>query len=241
MTKAKRILNLMKLDFYMIRRKTIIPLTAVFFLFAIISILVFPHLLPVMTTFFGIGVIPIIAMTEQPTGRVFHSVPCKRHECIFAHFTLGLAINFVACFLSMFVGILSEKLDIFRELFQKHQDSSFEPLYDMLIDVNITIPVTAVFVFALNCFMVSYCLMLNIIFGSDKEVATQTISLLVLIGILFIIVKTKAINIDKLAIFLTPILMNHKTAFMIVCALIGIAFTFIFALISTKVYSKREV
>lgn len=234
----REIINLIRLDFTTALKKSVPALIIMTLIMCMVSLSFFPHMSCLYAIFAGLAVTPVFAVAEQNGyNRLYGTLPVKRRNIVIARFILALIVIAAATVISCAVGLLSAKLEIFRGL----NDENFLNHYDAIIEVNITVPAFAAMAFLLGCVFTCYEVTLLFLFGVSREMVMSILFGFVSCGLLFVIFKIFDIDQDKIVNWLTPLLSDHRTAFIISCVAIGVAITAAFCMLSSYVWSKREL
>lgn len=237
MKRLKEILCLMKLEFINIKGKSLIPLIGITLGMWAISLITLPHQALVTLIFAGFAVQPIFTIAEQTNSKLYGVLPVRKSSIPAARFALAFTVLAAMAVICLILGVISEQL-LLAEKFDGTKEMA--DMYNILIDVNITLPVAAAMLFALGCVFTAIEFFVLTVFGVAREIIMSIAITGGLAVIIFAVIKIFDITQDKIVNWLTPILMDNRIEFMICCLAAGIAIIAAVGAISAAIYAKRE-
>ncbi len=238
MKRLREILCLMKLEFINIKGKSLVPLIGITLGMWVLSVFTLPHQALVTLVFAGLAVQPVFTIAEQTDSKLYGVLPVKKSSISASRFALTFAVLAAMAVLCLILGSISEQLMLAEKFDGTKEMTDF---YNMLIDVNITLPAATAIFFTLGCLFSSIEFFVLTVFGVAREIIMSIAFGGGLIVILFAVVKIFDIDLNKTVNWLTPVLMDHRIEFILCCIAIGIAILAAVGAIASAIYKRKEL
>lgn len=163
----RAVLNVMKMDFVMVRRRVRIPMLLLLLLVTPFALLIMPASSAFAALFSGLIMYTTFGMDERDhLARMYETLPIRRTHLIIGRFAAGtLAVLFMSL-LAMGIGYAALALRLYAWL---------PTAYTAVVraeGTGATVACIASIVFAVTCILTGYLYMMNFIFGKHRELIT---------------------------------------------------------------------
>ena len=226
----KEIVNLLRLDFICIRKKTLIPMLGGMIVFALFGFFLAPEFMLSVIIFSGLFPYAMFTISAKNNfNKLYGMLPVRRSSIVYARFILGaLSIGVVSAvmipisYAAQLAGIYNEELVVMGN-------------YGLsLIDQGTTC-------FVIICLFTAIQFSMVFIFGIERELLVSIISTVIFILLIVLSVALGTDAVDKIIEVMGNLHDSNKPLFYIITYVSGLFAMFIFAMITGAVMKKREL
>ena len=232
----KEIIDLMRLDFICMKRKTLLPLVLALICAAATGIFMHPVFMMIILVFSWLPIEALFSITAKGNmDKLYGMLPVRRGRLVWARFLLSAMIMVVATAFVIAVAWLAFRLNLFYDeelILESEGMGTFEGSVMM-----------ASVIFDLSCLFCAWELTTIFVLGMEREFIGIVTALLVMFGAGIVFVEMNVDMSSMLTKFVTGIgkLYIMKSVYYIAVFGVGIAIMAIFAAISYFVTRRREI
>lgn len=235
----KEILNLIKLDFITVKRKSLLMciLTVAITVFAVFTM---PHMAVVLIIFSGLFVQPVFVIADKSGyNKLYGILPIKRRSIVFGRFALGVLMMLFCTLICIIGGLLAYRFNV-SERFGADMEQ-FIYVSRTWKENGLTIPLAGAFIFLIGSVFAAVEYTVLFIFGAEKEFPAILGIGFVLVGIFLAVEKLLKVDLDAVGEFLGDMISDHIVLLYIFLYAGGIALMVLGALISSYFFCKKEL
>lgn len=231
----KEIINLMRLDFICMKRKTLLPLVVALIAAAAVGIFVQPIFMMLILAFSWLPVEALFGIAAKGNmDKLYGMLPVRRGRLVWARFLLSAIIMVVTTALIIAVTWLAFRLNLFYDevlILESESMGTFEG----------SVMAASVF-FDLSCLFCAWELTTIFVLGIEREFIGIVTGLLVMFGAGIVFAEMNVDMQSMLTKFVTGMgKLYMKSVYYVVVFGVGIAIMAIFATISYLATRRREI
>lgn len=236
----KEILNLIKLDFITVKRKSLPLMCILTVAITVFSVFTMPHMAVVLIIFSGLLAQPVFVIAEKcGYNKLYGILPVKRRSIVFGRFALGVLMMLFCTLICIIGGLLAYKFNV-AENFGSDMEQ-FIYLSRDWTKYGFTIPLAGAFIFLGGSVFAAVEYTVLFIFGAEKELPAILGVGFVLVGIFVAIEKLLKVDLSAVGDFLGDMVYDHIVLLYICLYAGGIALMALGALISSYFFCKKEL
>ena len=231
----KEIVDLMRLDFICMKRKTLLPLTLALICAAATGIFMHPVFMMMILVFSWLPVEALFGITAKGNmDKLYGMLPVRRGRLVWARFLLSAMIMVVATAFVIAVAWLAFRLNLFYDeelILESEGMGTFEGSVMM-----------ASVIFDLSCLFCAWELTAIFVLGMEREFIGIVTGLLMMFGAGIVFAEMNVDMQSLLTKFVTGMgKLYMKSVYYVVVFGVGIAIMAIFATISYFATRRREI
>lgn len=233
----KEIINLMRLDFICMKRKTLLPLVLVLIAAAAVGIFVQPIFMMLILAFSWLPVEALFGIAAKGNmDKLYGMLPVRRGRLVWARFLLSAIIIALATAFVIAVAWLAFKLNLFydKELILESESTGMGTFESSVMVASV--------IFDLSCLFCAWELTTIFVLGMEREFIGIVTGLIVLFGATVAFVE---MNIDMQSLltkFVTGMgKLYMKSVYYVIVFGVGLAIMVAFAAISYLATRRREI
>lgn len=233
----KEIIDLMRLDFICMKRKTLLPLVLALICAAATGIFMHPIFMMMILVFSWLPVEALFNITAKGNmDKLYGMLPVRRGRLVWARFLLSSIIMVVATAFVIAVAWLAFKLNLFydKELILESESTGMGTFEGSVMAASV--------IFDLSCLFCAWELTTIFVLGMEREFIGIVTGLLMMFGATVVFVE---MNIDMQSLltkFVTGMgKLYMKSVYYVVVFGVGLAIMAVFAAISYLATRRREI
>ena len=233
------IVNIIKLDFITIKRKSFLPFILIMSFMFVISLFTLAHQNVVMIVFAGLIIEPVFAISEQSDyNKLYGILPIKRENIVFGRFAFGLLAILSVTIFSILLGYIAYGFS-FNESFEATKD--FAELANIWQNGGITIGFASAFCFFFACCLAAVEYTLLFVFGVSRQFLSTLGFTGTILFFAFLFIKIFNIDIGSVINKLGIIATENNSLAMAIFYVGGVIMMVIGGLISSFFFCKKEL
>lgn len=174
------VLNVIRMDLVMVRRRVLLPVWLLLLLVILFSLFLFPAASAFAVLISGMIVYPVYGIDDRDRlSRLYETLPFRRTHLIAGRFAAGLLCILAVAAFAHLLGYTA----LNARLYLWSENSYF--LVTRAQGTGMTVSRTTAVLFAVTCAMTGYLYLMNFIFGRHRELIT-VLGVFILLLLLFV-------------------------------------------------------